>query len=213
MQLAGLSAALAVTGCSTATHPELKPLGRRQTQWDMSWRERIKTPYRMAFDTADVLGGMSLAWVTAYRSGADEVYGPGQTSTVLCLRHSSLPIALGDDMWNRLRLGEGLKLKDPTSGEITTRNPFINYKAGDKYTMVGKDGALDSLIASGTIVLACNSAFSGYVGMLAQREKLATDEARRQALASLVTGVILMPTGVFAVGAAQDAGCACLVVR
>jgi hypothetical protein len=56
-------------------------------------------------------------------------------------------------------------------------------------------------------------AFTGIVNMLANREKISRDEARAAAVAALVPGVILMPNGIFAVGAAQNGGCGVLTVR
>jgi hypothetical protein len=218
--LAGAAAtAVALTAldaCASATSmtPATASTPRSGRKWDMSWTDRIKTRYRMAFDTNEVMGGTPLSWVAAYLSGAAEAYGSTKdVSTVLVLRHAAVPIALGDDIWQRMAFGETQKLKDPTTGEVARRNPFINFKVGDTHSPVGADATLDHLIANGTVVLACNSAFSGYVGMLAQKEKLNRDEARKQMLATMVPGVILMPNGIYAVGAAQDAGCGCLVVR
>jgi hypothetical protein len=180
----------------------------------MSWLDSIRKPRRMAFDTREVMAGASLSWVQAYLMGAAQAYGSNDDdATVLVLAHRAVPIGLGNDMWARMNWGETEKLKDPTTGETTKRNPFIGYRTGDKYSMVSADGGLDTLIAKGTIVLACNNAFSGLVGMLATREKISRDDARKIALAALVPGVILMPNGVFAVGAAQNGGCGVLAVR
>jgi hypothetical protein len=203
-------AACASAGASASRVPTPMPAGK----WDMSWLNRIRKPRRMAFDTREVSGGASLSWVQAYLMGATEAYGSnGDDATVLILAHASVPIGLGDDMWNRMNWSETNKLKDPTTGEPTKRNPFINYKTGDKFSMVGADGGLDTLIAKGTVVLACNMAFSGIVAMLASKEKIPRDDARKIALAALVPGVTLMPNGIFAVGAAQNAGCGVLTVR
>lgn len=180
----------------------------------MSWLNRIRKPRRLAFDAREIAGGASLSWVQAYLVGANEAYGSNDDdATVLVLAHRAVPIGLGDDMWARMGWGETEKLKDPTSGETTKRNPFIGYKQGDKFSMIGADGGLDALIAKGTVVLACNNAFSGVVAMLANKEKISRDDARKAALAALVPGVTLMPNGVFAVGAAQNGGCGVLAVR
>jgi hypothetical protein len=41
------------------------------------------------------------------------------------------------------------------------------------------DSEVDTLIAKGTVVLACNMAFSGIVAMLANKEKTSRDEPAR----------------------------------
>jgi hypothetical protein len=202
--------ACASAGASASRASSPIPAGK----WDMSWLNRIRKPRRMAFDTREIMAGASLGWVQGYLMGAAEVYGSNDDdATVLILAHRAVPIGLGDDMWTRMNWGETEKLKDPTTGEPTKRNPFISYKTGDKFSMVGADGGLDTLITKGTVVLACNMAFTGMVNMLANKEKISRDEARKAALAALVPGVILMPNGIFAAGAAQNAGCGVLAVR
>ena len=202
--------ACASAGASASRAMSPVPAGK----WDMSWLNRIKKPRRMAFDSREVMGGAALSWVQAYLTGAAEAYGSNDDdATVLILAHRAVPLGLGDDMWARMTWGETEKLKDPTSGEPAKRNPFINHKTGDKFSMVGADGGLDALIAKGTVVLACNMAFTGIVNMLANREKISRDDARKAALAALVPGVTLMPNGIFAAAAAQNGGCGVLTVR
>ena len=210
---AGLAAVEACAPAASATTTSPSPT-RGGGDWDMSWVDRVQKSKRMAFDTNQILEGNALSFVAAYLDGARQAYGSTKdVATVLVLRHSSVPIALGDDIWARMTWGETQKLKDPTTGEITKRNPFINFKTGDRFSPVGETATLDRLIANGTIVLACNVAFTGVTAQLANREKITRDEARKQALASMVPGVILVPNGIFGVGAAQDAGCGCIVVR
>jgi intracellular sulfur oxidation DsrE/DsrF family protein len=116
-------------------------------------------------------------------------------------------------MWRRLGLGESLKVKDPTTGEVALRNPFIGYKPGDKFTMTGAESGLDVLMKAGTIVLACNRALTGYAGMLANKEKITREQAMTEMKANLVPGVYVVPNGVFGVCAAQEAGCGYITVR
>jgi hypothetical protein len=210
--------AAALGGCAPASARQVgfttAPTPKAGGKWDMSWIARLKPGKRVAFDTNDIQSGAALAWVDAYLAGAAEAYQTtDDISTVLVLRHASVPIAVGDDIWSRLDLGDKNKLKDPTTGETAKRNPFVAYKAGDKHSLINARSGLDTLIARGTIVLACNNALGGLVYQLAQKEKLDNAEARKQVLATLVPGVYLVPTGVFGIAAAQDAGCSCLVVR
>lgn len=58
------------------------------------------------------------------------------------------------------------------------------------------------------VALACNLALDDCVELIKTTDKITADEARRRAIAFLVPGVILMPSGVFAAVRAQQAGCA-----
>jgi intracellular sulfur oxidation DsrE/DsrF family protein len=167
----------------------------------------------MVFDTNDVSGGAGLAFVAAYLQGAQQAYGEPDASTVLVHRHLSVPIVMNDEMWRRLGLGESLKLKDPTTGEVTMRNPFIGYKTGDKHSMTGAEAGLDVLMKNGTIVVACNRAVTGFAYQLATKEKIERDQAVKEMKANLIPGVYLVPNGVFGVCAAQEANCGYITVR
>jgi intracellular sulfur oxidation DsrE/DsrF family protein len=224
--LAGGAVALASLGtvaCASATsaapaagsRPTPGPAQQQGTgAFDMSWLGRIDKRRRTVFDTYEVSGGAGLAYVGAYLSGAAQAYGPDiDASTVLVHRHASVPVVIGDDVWKRLALGESLKINDPTTGEPALRNPFINYKQGDRHSMTGANGGLDTLIAKGVIVLACNIALGGYASRLATKESIPREEARKQLMASLVPGVYVVPNGIFGVCAAQEANCAYIAVR
>jgi hypothetical protein len=111
-------------------------------------------------------------------------------------------------MWAKLELGETNKLKDPTTGLPAKRNPFIKYAKGDKYSLTGTQGGLDDLINLGAIVLTCDSALRGVAFQLRQKEpSLSMDQAIAGIRAAVIPGAYVMPNGVFAVSAAQDAGC------
>jgi hypothetical protein len=216
-QIAGGALALATIGSAACASPAgaTSPVTPRPSPagFDMSWLSRIDRRRRTVFDTNEVAGGAGLAFVAAYLEGARQAYGDPDASTVLVHRHASVPIVMGDEMWRRLGLGETLKLKDPTTGEVATRNPFVGYKTGDRHSMTGAEAGLDVLIKNGTIIVACNRALTGYASMLANKEKIDREQAMKEMKASLIPGVYLVPNGVFGVCAAQEAGCGYITVR
>lgn len=69
------------------------------------------------------------------------------------------------------------------------------------------DAALDKYIARGGVALACNLAFDEMVGLVTKKDGGSPESARKMAIAGLVKGVILQPSGVFAALHAQDVGC------
>ena len=58
-----------------------------------------------------------------------------------------------------------------------------------------------------SIVLACDLALAHYVVPRYAATGLSAAEARAAAVKDLLPGVILQPSGIFAVSAAQDVGC------
>ena len=212
-QIAGGAIALVATACTTAAAGTSVAPTPSASGFDMSWLQRINKRRRTVFDTFEVQGGAGLAFVAAYLEGAEQAYGDPDASTVLVHRHLSVPIVMNDEMWRRLGLGESLKLKDPTTGEPATRNPFVGYKQGDKFSPVGASAGLDVLMKKGTIVVACNRALTGYAYQLANKEKIDREQAAKEMKANLIPGVYVVPNGVFGVCAAQEANCGYIAVR
>ena len=139
----------------------------------------------------------ALTWLRDYK---DVYKTEADMAAVMVIRHSAMPIILGDDIWSQLQLGMETKMKDRATGADLLANPFINKKPDDA-------AAIDAAIRRGVIVLGCNMALGNYVTKLSASEKISQDDARAKIMASLVPGVILMPSGIFAVARAQEAGC------
>ena len=69
------------------------------------------------------------------------------------------------------------------------------------------DAALDKFLGRGGIVLACNLALQDVVEAIQKKENSNEADARKQAIAFMVPGIVIQPSGVFAALHAQDAGC------
>lgn len=182
---------------------------RAAAAWDMSWVDRVTGTYRMAFDAPEISEGTALHQVRAFLAGYNSVYGTtdADLSAVLVIRHKAVPMVLGDALWADGAFAEDDKLKDPETGETAKRNPFINVPPGARFALTWPDGALDSLMARGVIVLACDMALNGLAGMMASRKKIPRQDAAALVTEHLLPGVTRMPTGVFATCRAQAAGC------
>jgi hypothetical protein len=209
--VAGSTAALAAAGLgATELLAQGTPATPPQGGWDMSWVDRVqRARHRQVFDAPWMAEGMALTNAMVWLNGYSEVYKTtdADMAVVLVFRHKGLPVVLNDDMWARLKFADDDKLKDPTTGEPTRRNPFVNLKAGDKNLMTFPDGGVDSLIARGAIVLCCNLALMRHAGALATAEGIPREKAQQAMIDSVLPGVIRMPSGVFATSRAEEAGC------
>ena len=209
---AGLLSACATASSTASTVPAAAgaPAGSTSAPaWDMSWTKRLGK-YRTAYDSPEIMGGAALAYASAAAAGYKAALGTAdrEFTPVLILRHAASVMVLDDEMWETIGIGQSRSLKDPTTGEPAKRNPFINFRQGDKFSMISADTGVDSLMQRGAIVLACNNALRGSAYQLRQKQPSLTAEA---ALAEIrrhvIPGAIVMPNGIFAVSAAQDAGC------
>jgi hypothetical protein len=224
--VAGSTAALAAAGLSArellaqggAGVPSYPP---PQGGWDMSWLGRVeRARHRHVFDAPDVADGLALNHALLFLRGYADVYQTTDTdmAAVIVFRHLGLPAVLNDEMWSRLKLGERAKVKDPATSEFALRNPYLKLKPADANAPVAPEGGgggggnapltgLDSLMARGVIVLCCNLALMNLAGRLARAESMPVEDARAALVNALVPGVIRLPSGIFAVARAQEAGC------
>ncbi|MFI5244014.1 MAG: hypothetical protein ACHQQR_02230 [Gemmatimonadales bacterium] len=224
--VAGGTAALAAAGFSAGEllaqgGPGIPNYPPPQGGWDMSWLDRVgRAKHRQVFDAPDVADGLALTHASLVLRGYADVYqtSDADMAAVIVYRHQGLPAVMNDDMWSRLKLGERTKVKDPATNEFALRNPYLKLKPGEANAPPGPEGGgggggntplsgLDSLISRGVIVLCCNLALIQHGGRLARAESMSIEDARAAVIAALVPGVIRMPSGVFAVMRAQEAGC------
>ena len=209
--VAGGASALAAIGLGAADAlAQGRGAAAPQGGWDMSWVDRLeRAKHKLVFDSPGIAEGMALNNAVTWLNGYRDVYQTtdADMAAVLVFRHKGLPVALNDDMWARLKLGDDDKIKDPATGEPTVRNPYINVKATDKNQTIVADAGVDALIARGAIVIACNQALMRHVGALVKAEGISREAAQQALIASVLPGVIRMPSGVFATARAEEAGC------
>ena len=128
-----------------------------------------------------------------------------EVSPVIVFRHSAIPMIMGNAYWDGFDIGKELKLRDDKGRKWAKTNPLSTGG-----TTPPDDQAkykIESFLAAGGIVLACNWAFGMVVGKIREREKLDGPAARTRALQLMIPGVILQPNGIFGALRAQEAGC------
>jgi hypothetical protein len=176
-------------------------------EWDLSWVNRLRGKSRAVFDSPEVSEGGALFRACLWRTQHASVFGttPADLTPVIVFRHSGIPLIMDDQHWDRLGVGKDVKLKDPATGKWYRRNPIASAAADTPPEF--KDITLPAFIASGGIVLACHLAFGDIVSQYKAKDKLSDADAESAARAHLLPGVILQPSGFFAVLKAQDEGC------
>ncbi len=208
--VAGSATALAAAGLAT---PELFAQGAApapQGAWDMSWIDRLThAKHKMVFDAPWMAEGMALNNAITWLNGYSEVYKTtdADMGAVLVFRHKGLPLVLNDEVWALLTYGEDEKITDPATSATTKRNPFLKAAGGRGGVSLMPGGDVESLIARGAIVIACNQALMRHVGPYSKAAGISRDQAQQKLIDSLVPGVIRMPSGVFATSRAEEAGC------
>ena len=178
--------------------------------WDMSWQKRLGK-YRTVYDAPQPQNGAPLYVVASTIAGYKAALPKSahEFTPVLVLRHNASFMTVNDSMWKRLKANERLTPK-ATADKYPDHNPFINFVPGTQESLVSATSALTALQKDGTIILVCNRALTALSFGLARSEPTNfknNDEALKEIRKNLIPGVIPMPNGIFAVAAAQDAGC------
>ena len=177
--------------------------------WDMGWTSRLTGPYRAVFDSPKAQDGGELWRAATWKSQVMEVYGakPEEVSAVLVVRHGGIPLVMDDAFWRRHEIGKKRKINDPMTGKRARGNPVLSFEGRKDIPSEMAGASLAEFLKRGGTVLACNFAFGMMVHYEAEADKEHAKEARERALAHLVPGVVLQPSGFFALLEAQRAGC------
>jgi hypothetical protein len=173
---------------------------------DLSWVSRLRGKSRAVFDSPKVSEGGALFRAAMWRKQLNKVFGtPVEDVTpVVVFRHEAIPLVMNDSYWEHMGVGKDTQLKD-AKGKWIKVNPIASLPPGAPPAMA--DYTLPAFIKSGGIVLACGLAFQSVVASYMDKDKIKSDEAQNRAKENLIPGVIIQPSGFFAVLKAQDEGC------
>lgn len=168
-----------------------------------AWLDRIKGRHRQVFDAVSTNDGWAAVFATTLMDSYNwQKISDAAVTPVVVFRHMGMPLALRDEIWEKYKLGEFLKVNDPKTNAPATRNVFqgnIAMHPGLTY---------EALIKRGAVIVACNFALTVLSGMTAQQAGVPADEAKKEWTAGIIKGVALAPSGVYAVNRAQERGCA-----
>jgi hypothetical protein len=202
------AAALAVLpGTLRASLPsDLSPVASAD-DWDYSWIDRLKGKRSALFDNTEPESGYGVwraaIWASQY---ADLKKMPASDIVpVIVLRHNAIVLAMKQQFWDKYTIGAKKQVTHPLTGERTDKNPAL-LDERDGIPVPWNTRGLRKQLDRNVPVLACNLALQDCVDLIANVEKLSDADARKVALAYLVPGIILQPSGVLAVTLAQEAG-------
>jgi hypothetical protein len=207
----GAGAMLAAFPLSTGGLTEFLPAvgSEARDAWDLGWVGHVTGKHRAVFDVPAIDSGYGVWRATVWQQQYADVLKarPKDCSAVLVLRARGIALAMQQAFWDEYALGTENAVKHPVTEQPTDRNPALLSSARNEQPAMFDDFALDKFIARGGIALACDLAFAEMVALVAKKHGGSEDAARKTAIAMLVPGFVLQPSGVFAAIHAQDVGC------
>ena len=171
-----------------------------------AWFDKIKGSHRIVYDGSTAYSGFPVIWNWAFYLTNNESGSPDDDITAMTvLRHDAIPLALPSDLWKKYKLGAMFHVIDKTTEAPYERNPFYEPQEGD-FPLPVIQGIKD-MQARGAMFCVCNLALSVYSGAAAQQMDLDPKEVYEEWVAAVLPGIQVVPSGVWALGRAQEHGC------
>ncbi len=186
---------VAATG-KTSANPEFE-----------AWLNKITGKHKMLYDVPEPNEGFAFWWSRVFLNTTNETYGTtdADNTVVIVLRHSGIPFAMENAMWAKYKFGEAFKITDPATKGPAVRHPLLHLKPGD----VPIPGiGTDELLAKGVLIGVCNIALTFNSMRLAKDMGMQAEAIKKEWVANLLPGVLVVPSGVIAVNRSQEKGCA-----
>jgi intracellular sulfur oxidation DsrE/DsrF family protein len=190
---------LAVTTAAIAS-PSAPALAARRVPYDFAAvdaRLNRVARHRQVFATARISDGVVVALmnhgIDAYENAMGE--GPGALHAAAVFYARGVVLGLDDAMWRKYRLASAaLRRGDSIGSQTAAHNPFSD--------------ALAALAARGATLLVCDRAladWSTYLVGLGGFSATSPEDVHAEFRAHLLPGALLVPAGVAALNAAQEA--------
>lgn len=209
--IGSLTASAAALGFSSFIPPVDQELFRKYGSEDPeAWTNRIKGKHKMVFDATQPHGIYPFAWprvflLTNEATGAAEK----ECCAVVVLRHTAIPYAFDHSVWEKYKFGEVFDAPDPKTSKPATRNPFWKPTKGD-FSVPGVGPVaigINELQENGVLFAVCNMAITVFTNSIAEKTKQSADVIRNDWMSGLLPDIQLVPSGVWALGRAQEKGC------
>ncbi|HWR32810.1 MAG TPA: hypothetical protein VN451_04765 [Chitinophagaceae bacterium] len=175
-----------------------------------AWFKKVKGKHRIVFDATQPHDVLPFAWpkvflMTNTATGTPEK----ECGVVVVLRHSAIGYAMNHLLWEKYKLGELFHAEDPKTKQPSSRNPFWMPEKGDfKIPGIGEvQIGINELQASGVMFCVCDVAITVYGNVASGMMNMKSEDIIKEWRAGLLPGIQVVPSGVWAVGRAQEHGC------
>jgi intracellular sulfur oxidation DsrE/DsrF family protein len=172
-----------------------------------AWFKKVKGKHKIVYDASEPHNGFPIIWSWVFYQTNNQTGTPDSDLTAMVvLRHNAIPLAMEDRLWEKYKFGEMFHINDNNTKAAALRNPFYDPQGAD-FPMAAIEG-IKKLQARGVLFCVCDMALTVYSGFAAQAMNLKPEDVKKDWVAGLLPGVQAVPSGVWAIGRAQEKGCA-----
>jgi intracellular sulfur oxidation DsrE/DsrF family protein len=193
-----------VPGIGHASAPEI---GGGNVSEAEEWFKKVKGKHRIVYDATEPHDGFPILWSWVfYKTNNQTGTMDNDLTAVIILRHNAIPFGMEDGLWTKYKFGERFHVNDPATGSAALKNPFY-VPDNPMWNSLGIEG-IKRLQERGVMVCVCDMAMTVYSSFAAKDLNLKPEEVKAEWVKGLLPGIQLVPSGVWAVGRAQEKGCA-----
>ena len=209
------AAALGTGGLTAPVNASAGSIGSNYNTDPEDWMKKITGKHRIVYDVTEPHHQFPFAWPRVFLL-TNEATGtpPGDCSVVVVLRHNAIPFAMDDHLWEKYKFGEMFHVTDPDTNTPASKNAFWKPAPGTfKFPGIGPVSiGINELQESGVQFVVCDAAMTVYSAAVAGNDGDAA-AVKKEWVAGVLPGIHVVPSGVWAVGRAQEKGCAYCFVR
>lgn len=172
-----------------------------------NWFKGIKGEHRVVYDGSQPHNTLPIVWNWAFLESNNSVgVLDNQMTAMTVLRHSGIVFAFNSQIWNKFKLGELVSFLDNKTGKPSLRNTVYEPQEGDMPlpTIQG----IKDLQKRGSMFCVCDLATKVYGSAIASAQGLNPDDVYKEMVEGILPGIKLVPSGVWALGRAQNEKCA-----
>lgn len=217
--IAAGTTALGVSAIATPINTYAKAITGNSIEDADAWFNKVKGKHKVVFDATRPHEIMPFVWPRVFLMTNGATGTPAKDcGVVVVLRHAAIPYAFEDSLWAKYNFGEFFKANEigpsfkaaDAATATSVRNPFWKPKPGDFVAPgVGPVSiGINDLQADGVMFCVCNAAITVYTAAMAGMKNIDAEALKKEWLAGLLPGIQVVPSGVWALGRAQEKACA-----
>jgi intracellular sulfur oxidation DsrE/DsrF family protein len=191
---AAMGLSLATPEGAAATAPTVSRAANPQLE---AWFGKLTGKHRVVFDAPEPNGGMAAIWPRIYLNTMAATYPGEAASAMVILRHQGLALALSDAIWAKYPISDMFNIKP--NGAAVTANPYATI-TGLPIPGLG----VAELLKGGVLFGACDVALTVYSSGAAGKMNLDPAAVKKEWVAGLLPGIMVVPSGVMGVARAQE---------
>lgn len=191
-------------GVAGAASPPAKPAKTPELRFDFDrarFDQMLARPakHKQCFGATKIDGGNVMDGMANTMNAYEQYLGeaPGSVHTVAVLYHgAAIALAMSDGVWNDLLLPSLKSVPPKLKAEFGEAKPG----KGNPYAK-----QLAGMVARGSSFFVCHNAIAGFAGLAADALKQPAQKVHDAIMAGIVPGALVVPAGVMAVNACQEA--------